>query len=172
MSASTRSQYSQGSRNLDDFMTFFLWTKWLIFWVVKKGWSRDNCVIIVRFINYDNRQFPEVNLTLGLRIATRKVSRWTHRKMEFFEFLKFLRSKEEVWTNTLWYNVTVLEFNASFWAEISEWKWISRQKMKNHKRVLNIIIIWCRRHREEKWLTKKHLNTWSYQKYQVILRNL
>jgi len=127
LSASTRSQYSQGSRNLDDFMTFFLWTKWLIFWVVKEGWSRDNCVIIVRFINYDNRQFPEVNLTLGLRIATRKVSRWTHRKMEFFEFLKFLRSKEEVWTNTLWYNATVLEFKASF----------LRQKYQNENEFLD-----------------------------------
>ena len=68
----------------------------------EKGWSRDNGVIIVRFINYDDRQFSEVNLTLELRFATRKMARWTDRKMEFFEFLKFLRSKEEVWTNTLW----------------------------------------------------------------------
>ena len=82
------------------------------------GWSRDNRVIIVRFINYDDRQFYEVNLTLRLRFATRKVAR----SWKFYKFLKFLRLKEEVWTNTLWYNVTVFEFLSStprFWAEIS-----------------------------------------------------
>ena len=45
-----------------------------------------NRVIIVCFINYDDRQFSEVNLTLGLQFATRK---WLGEPIEIYNFWNF-----------------------------------------------------------------------------------